>query len=126
MTNDMMFTLHDDRFGSIRVINTCDKSWFIVSDVLKVFGLDDRTHLLSWVDARDMMTLMLDTPREIEYNDVISVKGLFSMLDFMLAATLKGVLENDDLIIEMRDKISEFDSWIVGKARPCVEKIIYV
>ena len=121
MRNDTMFTLHDDRFGSIRVINTRDKSWLIVSDVLKVFGLDDCTRLLSWVDTRDIMRLMLDTPRGIEYDDVISVKGLFAMLDFMLAATLKGVLQGDDYLIEMREKISDFKSWIVGKVMPCMK-----
>ena len=67
------------------------------------------------------MRLMLDTPRGIEYDNVISVKGLFAMLDFMLAATLKGVLQGDDCLIEMREKISDFKSWIVGKVMPCMK-----
>lgn len=113
--NDRMFTLHDDRFGSIRVINTCGRSWFIVNDVLKVFGLDDCTRLLSWVDTRDMMELMLDTPRGKEYGCVVSIKGLFAMIYFMLAATLKGMLQGDDYIIEMREKISDFETWILGE-----------
>lgn len=122
MRNDTMFTLHDDRFGSIRVINTRDKSWLIVSDVLKVFGLDDCTRLLSWVDTRDIMRLMLDTPHGTEYGDVINVKGLFAMLDRMMAATLKGVLQGDDYLVEMREKISQFEKWILGKVMPCIKK----
>ena len=122
MRNDTMFNLHDDRFGSIRVINTRDKLWLIVSYLLKVFGLDDCTRLLSWVDTRDIMRLMLDTPRGIEYDDAISVKGLFAMLDFMLAATLKGVLQGDDYLIEMREKISQFEKWILGEVMPCIKK----
>ena len=115
MRNDTMFTLHDDRFGSIRVINTRDKSWLIVSDVLKVFGLDDCTRLLSWVDTRDIMRLMLDTPRGIEYDDAISVKGLVAMREFRGGATRKGVLQGDDYLIEMREKISDFETWILGE-----------
>ena len=122
MRNDTMFTLHDDRFGSIRVINTRDKSWLIVSDVLKVFGLDDCTRLLSWVDAKDIARLMLDTPHGTEYGDTVNVKGLFAMLDRMMAATLKGVLQGDDYLIEMREKISQFEKWILGEVMPCIKK----
>lgn len=111
--NKTVYTLTNDKIGSIRVIEVCGKPWFIIKDVLSVLMCNDYRRLMAKVDATDMQMYEIDKLGRAEVGFVVSERGLFTILDRLMAATLKGVIDGDDYLIEMRERISRFEKWIL-------------
>ena len=111
--NKTVYTLTNDKIGSIRVIEVCGKPWFIIKDVFSVLMCNDYRQLMAKVDATDMQIYEIDKLGRSEVGFVVSERGLFTILDRLMAATLKGVVEGDDYLIETRERISRFQKWIL-------------
>ena len=111
--NKTVYTLTNDKIGSIRVIGVCGKPWFIIKDVFSVLMCNDYRQLMAKVDATDMQIYEIDKLGRSEVGFVVSERGLFTILDRLMAATLKGVVEGDDYLIETRERISRFQKWIL-------------
>ena len=111
--NKTVYTLTNDKIGSIRVIEVCGKPWFIIKDVFSVLMCNDYRQLIAKVGATDIQIYEIDKLGRSDVGFVVSERGLFTILDCLMAATFEGVVEGDDYLIEMRERISRFQKWIL-------------
>lgn len=122
MDNDMIYTFTDEKFGSIGVIKAYGEPWFIVNDVFKVFGYNDHVRPLTRVHMADKAVFVVDTSCRKEAGYAVNGKGLLTILDYLMAESLKGAIQGDEYIIEMREKISQFEKWILSETSSLMDE----
>lgn len=94
-------------FGTVRVLNNNEEPWFVATDIAKILGYSDATHLTrNIIDPRDKGLQKVETPGGIQSLTVINESGLYAAI---FSSRLPAAIE--------------FKHWVTSEVLPTMRKI---
>ncbi len=81
MANDIIQTFTNEIFGNVRTLNINGEPWFVATDIAKVLGYSDATHMTrNIIDPRDKGLQIVETPGGPQNLSVINESGLYNAI----------------------------------------------
>ncbi len=105
MNDSIIQSFADERFGTVRALAIGGEPWFVATDVAKILGYGDATHLTRRLDEDEKGLRSAETPGGIQRLSVISEAGLYSAV---LGSKVPGA--------------RDFKRWVTHEVLPAIRR----
>ena len=105
MNDNIIQTFADERFGTVRALAIDGEPWFVATDVAKILGYGDATHLTRRLDEDEKGLRSVETLGGIQRVSVISEAGLYNAI---LGSKVPGA--------------REFKRWVTHDVLPAIRR----
>ena len=105
MSDNIIQSFADERFGTVRALAVDGEPWFVATDVAKILGYGDATHLTRRLDEDEKGLRSVETPGGIQRLSVISEAGLYSAV---LGSKVPGA--------------RDFKRWVTHEVLPAIRR----
>lgn len=105
MNDSIIQSFADERFGTVRALAVGGEPWFVATDVAKILGYGDATHLTRRLDEDEKGLRSAETPGGIQRLSVISEAGLYSAV---LGSKVPGA--------------RDFKRWVTHEVLPAIRR----
>ena len=107
MDSNQIQIFTNNLFGNVRCVIVNDELWFVATDIAKILGYNDATHLTrNIIDPRDKGLQKMETPGGIQNVSVINESGLYCAI---FSSRLPVAIE--------------FKHWVTSEVLPAMRKI---
>ena len=105
MSDNIIQSFADERFGTVRALAVDGEPWFVATDVAKILGYGDATHLTRRLDEDEKGLRSVETPGGLQRLSVISEAGLYSAV---LGSKVPGA--------------RDFKRWVTHEVLPAIRR----